>query len=429
MNYLKEEHWVKPKHESLSRAEKIRKFSEAFRVPRLYEDTYGGGSAMSDVAMAEFATLRAKVLDTEQTLKLLYEHVQRPQPGRQLPVQFPTPFGGRPNLMGVAAAEMFSHQSQLQFLNHSIRADEEFAVAEHSDALGALAGAGWRLPDAVPSEGEGGGGSGRGAESLPRFRHLAHQFKTMCFSCQLLQRTGVALNIYNTFYFLPGGTPWALVVSCFVVQVASPVLLCVSQAGFLEYLSGDHRHVGGEVGRYEFASIAAIVFLFNVINLEIFSKQAKNCLLAWRLRHVVWNWSGSWAGAAVSFMDIFANLVNPCIVAAIINIVLFDSRSILDALLNALALNFIIEVDEYVPRGDMDDALLAHERELGEKIVSFLGGDLRLSCRYSLTAPAEGEPTRKVFHEEIRRTYRAVVALLALSFGGSFLALMIMSVQ
>ena len=76
-------------------------------------------------------------------------------------------------------------------------------------------------------------------------------------------------------------------------------------------------------------------------------------------------------------MDIYANVVNPCITAVVINIVLFSSADVLDAILNALALNFITEVDEYVVRSDLDDAQLQHAQELDKKIVEFIAGNKR----------------------------------------------------
>lgn len=76
--------------------------------------------------------------------------------------------------------------------------------------------------------------------------------------------------------------------------------------------------------------------------------------------------------------DSYANVINPCITAVVINLVLFGSSSdVLDCILNALALNFIIEVDEYVLKGDLDDAQLAHQEALPLKIVAFLLGDTR----------------------------------------------------
>lgn len=110
-------------YDKLSRKEQILKFAEVFMVSRMYQEFFGGGAAMSDVAMQEFASIRAKTLDTEQTLKRLYEHVQRPQPGRQLQplINFGNPVGGQPRVFGAAVGQFYREQAHLQFLNHSIR--------------------------------------------------------------------------------------------------------------------------------------------------------------------------------------------------------------------------------------------------------------------------------------------------------------------
>ena len=102
----------------------MEKFAEVFNVGRVYEEFFGGGSAMSDVALQEFANLRAKAMDTEQTLKRLYEHVQRPQPGRPLQqlINFGNPGRGvAPRVFGASAGQYYREQGDLQFLNHPIR--------------------------------------------------------------------------------------------------------------------------------------------------------------------------------------------------------------------------------------------------------------------------------------------------------------------
>eukprot|EP00959_Pyramimonas_sp_CCMP1952_P345586 7237199-Pyramimonas_sp.AAC.1 len=119
---MQDDSWVKKGFDDLCREEQIPKFAEVFMVSRMYEEFFGGGAAMSDVALQEFAAIRAKTLDTEQTLKTLYEHVQRPQPGRPLQplINFGNPIGGQPRVFGAAAGRFFREQAHLQFLNHSI---------------------------------------------------------------------------------------------------------------------------------------------------------------------------------------------------------------------------------------------------------------------------------------------------------------------
>ena len=115
------------------------------------------------------------------------------------------------------------------------RESEDFAVVRHSDAYTLLCEADWDLPGNIAASEEGGSGEepkeGREEGAPPdapggaldvQFTDVAHQFKTLCFGYQLLQVSGLQLNVYNSFYYIPhekGGKRWLLIMACFLIQV------------------------------------------------------------------------------------------------------------------------------------------------------------------------------------------------------------------
>lgn len=172
-------------------------------------------------------------------------------------------------------------------------------------------------------------------------------------------------------------------------------------------------------------------------------------------------WRLSIQGKINLFMDMYANIVNPCITAIVINLILFSSENVLDAILNALALNFITEVDEYVLKADLDDAQLVHEQKLDAKIAAFISGDttcdarvtrqapclprgcstpaasaqllmlcdmvLRMAVSYKLSEKAqEGQAARQVFNDDIAPQERMILPFLFMSFAVSFICLTVL---
>lgn len=126
IRHLKESDWKEEEMAQLGGEAQVARFAEVFHVGRVYSEFFGGGAAMSEVALQEFAALRAQALQTEQTLKTLYEHVQRPQQGRPLQPLFNfggQVRGGQPRVFGAAAGKFYQEQGQLTFLNHTIRCD------------------------------------------------------------------------------------------------------------------------------------------------------------------------------------------------------------------------------------------------------------------------------------------------------------------
>lgn len=449
VRHLKSEQWPEEEMAKLPREAQVERFAEVFHVGRVYSEFFGGGAAMSEVALQEFASLRAQALQTEQTVKTLYEHVQRPQQGRPLPhlVNFGGQIrGAQPRVFGAAAGKFYQEQGQLTFLNHTIREGEEFDVAEHSNALSTLADCGWETEPALdavkataklPSdEGEDGGEQGEGdsppPEPLVHFAHVAHQFKTMCFAYSLLQASSISLNIYNLFFFFPRQTNWFVVLACIFTQFAAPFFLVTSKREFIEFLWPDEERDSEAWGVWDFSSVVIVIMLFDTINAEIFSKQIKNSLLTLRLRNIVWNSSRDWQGTLMLAFDLYANVINPCVTAIVINLVLFSSGSdVLDSILNALALNFIIEVDEYVLKADMDDAALAHQEDLPLKIVRFLLGDPRMACTYYLSdwTTTSGAAARKALQNDIKRPARLLIPLLMLSFVVPFITFLSLRIR
>lgn len=193
-------------------------------------------------------------------------------------------------------------------------------MEKHTDALSTLVDAKWvdalepshedaetmgeaatgEQEEAGGSDGSSGGGGGGGdanegsAEPALSFAHLAHQFKTMCFSYSLLQASSISLNIYNMYFFFPGKTNWLVVLACIVTQVAAPFFLLLHQLEFMRDLWPAEERDTDPWATWDVITVAVVILLFDTINAEIFSKQIRNSLLTLRLRNVVWNSSRDW---------------------------------------------------------------------------------------------------------------------------------------